>query len=140
MVHYSQYNSCQLVTPLSFTSNSHYLHIKLFKGYDTLDVTGRPSEKYLAMSHDKATWTKGLSPCDFTQWGIMNFFSPCRWPCARVNFEASFWHESGNLFSSDIWSFNTKIKMNTGKKLIIYHRLKLYKPLRLVQEHYILIG
>lgn len=119
--------------PIMHTSNC-------FEGYDTLDVIGRPSEKYLAMSHDKATWTKGLCPCDFTQWEIMNFFSPCRWPCARVHLEASFWHESGNLFSSDIWSFNTKIQMNTGKNLIIFHILKLYKPLRLVQEHYFLRG
>lgn len=66
----------------------------------------------------------------------MNFFSPCKWHCARINLEATLWHDSGNLFSSDMRSLYTKISINIGKDLIIFHRLKLYILLNLVQEDY----
>ena len=61
------------------------------------------------MSHDKAAWTKGLCVCDFTQWEIMNFFSPFKWHQARINLETTLGRGSGNLSSSDIWSFYSKI-------------------------------
>ena len=65
------------------------------------------------MSHDKATWTKGLCTCDFTQWEIMNFAHPVSGIVPEhtklLNLEATLWHGSGNLFSSDIWSFYTNI-------------------------------
>lgn len=62
-------------------------------------------EGWVQVSHDKATWTKGPCTCDFTQREIMNFLSPCKWPCARVNSEATLWHGPGNLFSSGTWGF-----------------------------------
>lgn len=44
---------------------------------------------------------------DFTQWEIMNFFSPFKWHQAKINLETTLCQGSGNLFSSDIWSFYT---------------------------------
>lgn len=106
---------------MRFSQNSKFLELRVeaavrrasncFQGYDTLDVIRRTSEKYLAVSHGKATWTKELCPCDFTQWEIVNFSLPSKWHGARVNLEATLWHNSENLFGSDIWNFILNCKL-----------------------------